>query len=121
MSSSTLFKIAGGLFLALPLGHTQMYLDVLVPHLQPLGAIPGAYASKVSWTQANGYFITTALLCFKWANGGVPDGVEKYILGVLIATQCLTAVAYLKKGIPGPSAAYLTTSLLMGIAAGKKV
>lgn len=59
MSSSTLFKIAGGLFLAFPLGHTQMYLNVLVPHLQPLAAIPGAYASKVSWIQANGYFITT--------------------------------------------------------------
>ena len=64
---------------------------------------------------------SAALLCFKWANGGVPNGLEKYILGVLIATQCLAGVAYLKKGIPGPSAAYLATSLLMGIAAGKKV
>jgi hypothetical protein len=62
----------------------------------------------------------TALLCFKWANGGVPDGVEKYLLGVLLATQCLAAAAYVKKGILGPPAAYLLTSLLMGVAAWKK-
>lgn len=59
MSSATLFKIAAGIMAALPLGHTQMYFDTLAPHLQPLGGAPGAYASKVSWTQANGYFITT--------------------------------------------------------------
>jgi len=59
MSSSTLFKLAGGIFLLIPLGHTQMYLDVLVPGFKSLGASPSAYASKVSWNQANGYFITS--------------------------------------------------------------
>lgn len=61
MSSSTLFKTAAGVFLALPIGHTKMYYDVLAPHLQPLGGITGAYSSKVSWTQANGYFITSGI------------------------------------------------------------
>lgn len=59
LSSSALFKIAGGLFLTLPLGHTKMFSDVLVPQLKGLGGAPGAFASKVSWNQANGYFITT--------------------------------------------------------------
>lgn len=57
-----------------------------------------------------------ALLCFKWASGGVPEGLERYILAALIATQCLTGAAYVKKGVPGPPAAYFTISLLMGIA-----
>jgi hypothetical protein len=61
MSSSTLFKIAGGILLALPLGHTKMYLDVIAPGLGALGASGGAYASKVSWNQANGYFITSGI------------------------------------------------------------
>ena len=53
MSSSTLFKIAGGIFLLIPLGHTQMYLEVLAPGLKSLGASPAAYASNVSWSSAN--------------------------------------------------------------------
>jgi hypothetical protein len=61
MSASTLFKIAGGIFLILPVGHTQMYLEVNAPGLKSLGASPAAYASKVSWTQANGYFITAGI------------------------------------------------------------
>ena len=61
MSSSTLFKIAGGIFAILPLGHTTFYRDLIVPGLKPSGASPGAYASKVSWNQANGYFITTGI------------------------------------------------------------
>lgn len=62
---------------------------------------------------------SAALLCFKWANGGGPAGLERYILGALISTQCLTAAAYVKKGIPGPPIAYLTVSLLMALAAWK--
>jgi hypothetical protein len=66
MSSSTLFKIAGGIFAILPLGHTIFYRDIIVPNLNPSGASEGAYASKVSWNQANGYFITTGIAppCF---------------------------------------------------------
>jgi len=59
MSSSTLFKLAGGIFLLIPVGHTQMYLEILAPGLKSLGVSPSAYASKVSWNQANGYFITS--------------------------------------------------------------
>jgi hypothetical protein len=59
MSSSLLFNIAGGIFLVIPLGHAMMYLEVLAPGLKSLGASPSAYASKVSWIQANGYFITS--------------------------------------------------------------
>lgn len=58
-----------------------------------------------------------ALLCFKWASQGVPPGIERYILSVIIATQTLSALVYLKKGIPGPAALYFPCSLLMGIAA----
>jgi hypothetical protein len=61
-----------------------------------------------------------ALLCFKWASEGVPEGLERYILAVLIATQCLTSAAYVRKGVPGPPVAYLTISLLMGIAGFKR-
>jgi hypothetical protein len=61
--------------------------------------------------------MATALLCFKWANGGVPAGLERYIFGALIATHCLTAAAYAKKGVAGPPLAYLTASLLMAIGA----
>jgi hypothetical protein len=43
--------------------------------------------------------------------------MERYILGALIGTQLLTAVAYAKKGIPGPPLAYVTASLLMAVAA----
>lgn len=62
----------------------------------------------------------TALLCFKWAQQGVSEGIERYILGALIATQCLTGIAYMRRGIPGPPAAYFTASLLMAIAAWKQ-
>jgi hypothetical protein len=61
MSSPTLFKTAAGLLIALPLGHTKMYFDVISPHLQPLGGSVGAFSSKVSWTQANGYFIISGI------------------------------------------------------------
>jgi len=117
MSSRVLFNIAGGIFLLLPAGHTQMYLAVLAPGLNALGASPAAYASKISWNQANGYFITSALLCFKWASQGVAEGLEKYILGALMATHCLTSLMYIRKGVPGPPLLYLSASLLMGIAA----
>ena len=53
-----LFKIAGSIFALLPVGHTKMAMDVLYPGLRALGDTPAAYSSKVSWTQANGYFIT---------------------------------------------------------------
>lgn len=59
VSSATLFKVAGVIFLGLPIGHTQMYNDVLGPGLGPLGDTVAAYASKVSWNQANGYFLAT--------------------------------------------------------------
>lgn len=135
MSASTLFKIAGGIFIIIPVGHVQMYLEVNAPGLKSLGASPAAYASKVSWNQANGYFITVgnyamiepwgktlpltplALLCFKWAKEGISPGLERYIFGVLMATHCLTSLMYIRKGIPGPPLVYLSSSLLMGIAA----
>jgi hypothetical protein len=134
MSSRLLFNIAGGIFLLIPAGHTQMYLEVLAPGLNAPGASPAVYASKVSWNQANGYFITSgnhivfsdlclgadypaALLCFKWASQGIPEGLEKYIFGVLLATHCLTSLMYIRKSMPGPPLVYLSTSLLMGIAA----
>jgi hypothetical protein len=63
MSAPLLFKIAGGLFCLIPIGHTQMANDVIWPGLKTLGGAPAAYSSKVSWTQANGYFITSGLLC----------------------------------------------------------
>jgi hypothetical protein len=59
MSSSTLFNTAGAIFLLIPIGHIQMYFDVLSPGLQTLSDSPAAYASKVSWNQANGYFLTS--------------------------------------------------------------
>jgi hypothetical protein len=97
----------------------------------------------VSWTQANGYFITTgmpplpgpwvnrsgienqmltlssylALLCFNWASKGINEGLGKYVLAALLATQIGTGAAYFKKGIYPPSLVYWTASLLMGIAA----
>lgn len=58
-----------------------------------------------------------ALLCFKWASQGVPEGFEKYIFRVLLATHCLTSLMYIRKGVSGPPLVYLSTSLLMGIAA----
>jgi len=137
MSSSNLFNIAGSIFAVLPVGHTIFYRDVIVPSLKPSSASDGAYASKVSWNQANGYFITTgiiapqsisfsplvltvtALLCFKWAKEGVAPGIETYIFGVLMATQCLTALSYLRKGITSPPAIYIILSALMGIAKAK--
>jgi hypothetical protein len=61
MSSSNLFNIAGSIFAVLPVGHTIFYRDIIVPGLKPSGASEGAYASKVSWNQANGYFITTGI------------------------------------------------------------
>jgi ethanolamine transporter EutH len=64
MSSSALFRIAGGIFLLIPVGHTKMFLDVIAPGLEALGASPSAYASKVSWNQANGYFITSGISDF---------------------------------------------------------
>jgi hypothetical protein len=60
---------------------------------------------------------TAALLCFKWADGGVPVGMERYILGALITTQLLAAAAYAKKGILGPAGAYVTASVLMAVGA----
>jgi hypothetical protein len=136
MSASNLFNIAGSIFAVLPVGHTIFYRDIIVPSLKPSGASEGAYASKVSWNQANGYFITTginsfflslvirsltltALLCFKWAKEGVAPGIETYIFGVLMATQCLTALSYLRKGITSPPAVYIILSALMGIAKAK--
>jgi hypothetical protein len=59
MSAPLLFKIAGGIFCLIPVGHTQMANDIVWPGLKTLGAAPAAYSSKVSWTQANGYFITS--------------------------------------------------------------
>lgn len=59
VTPSALFKIAGIIFLGIPVGHTQMYNDTLAPGLVPLGNALAAYAAKVSWNQANGYFLTT--------------------------------------------------------------
>src|SRR3954469_19736411 len=61
MSSSSLLTLAGTIFLLIPLGHTKMYFDVLHPGLRALGAAPAAYASKVSWNQANGYFVASGM------------------------------------------------------------
>ncbi|PSS08967.1 hypothetical protein M430DRAFT_37111 [Amorphotheca resinae ATCC 22711] len=115
MSSSTLFNTAGAIFLLIPIGHIQMYFDVLSPGLQTLSDSPAAYASKVSWNQANGYFLTSALLCFKWARHGVAAGLERYIFGLLMATHCVTGMMYARKGVPGPPLVYWSASLLMGI------
>ncbi|KAH8602986.1 hypothetical protein B0O99DRAFT_604831 [Bisporella sp. PMI_857] len=112
MSTSTLLNLAGGLFLLLPVGHTQMYFQRLRAGLNA-AALPG-YAGSVSWSQANGYFITTALLCFKWAQqGGVPTGIERWIFATLLATQLLTGAAYLRKGVAAPPLAYGIGSALM--------
>jgi hypothetical protein len=61
MSSSTLLKIAAGILLITPIGHTRMYFDEMSRDLGTLGPSLGAFASKVSWHQANGYFITTGI------------------------------------------------------------
>ena len=62
MSAPLLFQIAGGVFCLLPIGHTQMANDVVWPGLKALGGTKAAYSSKVSWTQANGYFIISGVL-----------------------------------------------------------
>ncbi|KAG9244440.1 hypothetical protein BJ878DRAFT_542281 [Calycina marina] len=121
MSSSLLFNITGVIFAVLPIPHTQMFMAVLKPGLRGANG-PSSMAAAISWNQANGYFITTALLCFKWAKqGGVPQGIEKYIFAALIATQLATAAAYARKGVMGPPALYVTASALMGIAAAKGI
>ncbi len=125
----------------MPIGHTQMAMDVVWPGLKALGGGPAAYSSKVSWTQANGYFITSgllflhmsityicyheiadssaALLCFKWGQDGLRASLDRYIFAVLMATHLAAGGAYFKKGIFPPALVYWTNSLLMGIAAAK--
>ena len=61
MSAPLLFTIAGVTFVLLPIGHTHMANAIVFPGLQTLGGATAAYSSKVSWTQANGYFITSGL------------------------------------------------------------
>jgi hypothetical protein len=62
MSAPLLFKISAGIFALMPIGHTQMAMDLVYPGLKALGDTPAAYSSKTSWTQANGYFITSGSL-----------------------------------------------------------
>ena len=58
----------------------------------------------------------------KWAkNGGVPEGIEKFIFMALMATQLGTSAGYAVKGVPTIAAVYAVNSLLMGIAAAKGI
>jgi hypothetical protein len=61
MSSSTLLKVAGTIFAILPIGHTQMAIEIIYPGLKSLGSSPAANSSKNSWNQANGYFLISGL------------------------------------------------------------
>ena len=116
-----------------------MLNEVLLPGLRPLGDTVPATAAKISWNQANGYFLTTgasaatftsssfpkkqlnslALLCFKWAQNGVDlrSGLERYVLGTLLVTQVTTGTMYFRKGVNSVGATYYVLSLLMSIAA----
>lgn len=98
-----------------------MARDVLFPGLRVLGGSQAAYSSKVSWTQANGYFITAALLCFKWAQEGLQPGLDRYVLYALMATHTSTGLAYAKKGIMPPAGVYWFTTALLGLAASKAI
>lgn len=60
---------------------------------------------------------TTALLCFKWANSGIQDAMDKSILLTLMATHVTAGLVYARKGIFPPLFVYGTSSLLMGVAA----
>jgi len=62
MSSSTLFRIAGGILLIMPIGHVRMAYDTINPGLQSLGDSNGAFSSKTAWASLNGYFIATGKL-----------------------------------------------------------
>ncbi len=125
------------------IGHTHVALKLVHPGLGALGATPAAWSSEVSFSRANGYFITSgifhsltftfptykspdhmkltcktppALLCLKWSNSGIQDGLDKYIFVALMLTHFYTRVTYFVKGMLAPPLTYWSTNLSMGIA-----
>jgi len=114
--STTLFYTAALLSAATVPGHTKFGLDIVFPALKKAPQGPEVTAAKIVWMECNQPFVFLTLFCIKWANYGLTDTYDKVFLGLNIAAQIGTGIAYIKAGIYEPLLPLFGLPLLAGAA-----